>query len=105
VGCLFVVASIASAGLYRANPENAWDLFTIWKKIIPTAPEIKKILLVALAVGMTACSTKTTEVVKDPPLNTNQCEALTGAAYRASSANDPNSAAIFMMVAKRGGCY
>ena len=35
VGCLFVVASIASGCLYRANPEKAWDLFSVWRKIIP----------------------------------------------------------------------
>jgi hypothetical protein len=61
-------------------------------------------IAVCVLVLLSGCATAP-PVAQEPPLTKHVCETLAGAAYRASSANDPSSAAIFMMVAKRGGCY
>jgi hypothetical protein len=64
---------------------------------------MRYLLVLVLLAG---CShAKQAEVAKEVPFTTNQCQALTGAAAKANSANDHNSAALLMMVAKRGGCF
>lgn len=105
VACLLVAASIASGCMYRANPENAWDLFTIWKKLIPSPKDVPKILLVVCALAMSACGATQAEITKEEPLSKNACEVLASSAYKASSANDTGASAIFMDVARRGGCF
>jgi hypothetical protein len=68
VGCLFIAASIASGCLYRANPETAWDLFTVWRKVIPAPKDVPKVLVVILAMGLPACAAKQSEIVSTDPM-------------------------------------
>jgi hypothetical protein len=105
VACLFVVASIACGCAYRANPENAWDLFTVWRKIFPVPKDVPKVLVVVLALGVTACGAKTSEIAPESPFTIAQCEAMLMGANNARAADDLNSATLFLLVAKRGGCY
>jgi hypothetical protein len=105
VACLFVASSIASGCMYRANPESAWDLFTIWKKLIPAPKDVPKVLLVVCAMSLSSCGATKGEVAKEAPLTKNACEVLASSAYKASSSNDAGAAAIFRDVARRGGCF
>jgi hypothetical protein len=58
-----------------------------------------------LGVLCCGCGATQSEVAKDSPFTLAQCEAMVVAAGNATQANDQNAATLFLMVAKRGGCY
>lgn len=35
IACLYIVSSIICGCVYRVDPNAAWDLFLVWKKVFP----------------------------------------------------------------------
>lgn len=62
-------------------------------------------LMVVCALALSACGATQSEVAKEAPFNIAQCEAMLMGANNARAADDPNSATLFLLVAKRGGCW